>query len=179
MKKVFLLTAIAVFCGTLVVKAQTVSIDNCDKLSGWSSAGNQISLDTKEFKEGKASLTSEGEKPYRFRKMFSSAVNLGTDGTSGFLSFDLFVADAEEIYIKPGFVTISSSIKAEENAHRWNFKDIELKNGWNKVVLELSHSSAKGGNFDGNLKYFAIVQRSEKPAIFKLDNIQFQKSIAK
>lgn len=176
MKKVCLLTAILGFCAILSLKAQTVLIDNCDKSSGWSSTGNELSVDTKDFKEGKGSLTSEGDKPYRFRKMLSSRIDLGTDGTSGFLTFDLFVADADEVYLKPGFVVISSSDKADENAYRWNFKNLDLKKGWNKVVLELNSSSAKGGNFDGNLKYFAIVQRTDKPAVFKLDNVQFHKT---
>lgn len=176
MKKVILFTSLFVL-GMLHVKAQVVLVDNCDAVTAeWTARTNVLSIDNTDFKEGKGAFKSEGTHAFRFRLMRANRINTGTDGKSGYLSFSLFV-DRDDLNEKPGYVCISSTDKAEIDAHRWSLKNVPLKKGWNNVVLEMSSKSASGGDFDGNLKYFVVVQPTSTSAVFKLDNIRFAKTI--
>src|SRR5258705_5423742 len=112
MKKTIFLSAILI-AGLLSTKAQIITIDNADIKKDWSAGGCVISLDTKDVKEGKAALLSEGEGPYRFRKVFTNPVDIGTDGTTGYLSFWYYIDNIDEVNQNRGFLIISSSGKAE------------------------------------------------------------------
>ena len=173
MKKSILITAILL--GVISQSnAQAVIADRGEELKGWSGR-TPVTL-SEDAKEGKYSLQSEGLGEFRFRKVFEPALNTNLDGKSGFIGFWLFISDAEAVKRSPGFVVISSSGKLELNSHRLSFKDLDLKNGWNKVNLELSEQSNKGGEFDAShFNYFILFQKTDVPVTFKIDNIRFAK----
>ena len=176
MKSIVLSAALLMASLTYASAQQAVVIDNCDSKRGWTTRG-VITEDPKDIKEGVSSIVSQGEGPFRFRKVFNTPVATGSNGTSGFLSFWLYVDNVDEIKKTPGFVAISSSGKMELEAHRLPLKAVEFKKGWNQVVLELSEKTAKGGVFNGNLNYFVLVQKAAESTIFKLDDIKFAKDI--
>lgn len=176
MKKTILFTGLLVIGGLFQAHAQVVLIDNCDAVTAdWSARTNVLSIDNTDFKEGKGALKSTGNHSFRFRLMRTDRMKTGTDGKSGFLAFSLFVEDVNAIE-KSGQVIISSTDKSEIDAHSWPIKFGSLNNGWNEIILELTPKSARAeGSFDGNLKYFVVIQPSSKSTMFKLDNIRFAK----
>lgn len=159
-------------------KAQKIQMaDNCETNKGWN--GSQpVMIDEIDAKEGKASLKVEGEGPFRFRKVFSTPVNTGLDGKSGYIIFWLYASEITDFETNPGILQISSSGKSELNAHHWRLKSLNLKKGWNKVVFELNTVSNKGGDFDGtNLNYFMFIQKTATSVILKIDDIRFAKDL--
>jgi hypothetical protein len=175
MKKTIFLSAIFA-AGLLSANAQIVTVDNADAKKDWSAGGCVVSLDTKDVKEGKAALLSEGEGPYRFRKVFNNPVDIGTDGTTGYLSFWYYIDNIEEVNLNRGFMIISSSGKAEEEALRLPFKNLSLNKGWNYVQLNLADAQ-RSGSFTGKINYFALFQRgTATSSTFKMDNIRFSKN---
>ena len=158
------------------VNAQKVQIaDNCDSEKGWNA---NLTVDRVDFKEGTGSLKVESVSPFLFRKAFTTPVNTGLDGKSGYIGLWLYISDVTDVQANPGMLQIASSGKAELNAHHWSLKSLNLQKGWNKVVFELNASSAKGGDFDGsNLNYFMLMQKTAQPITFKIDNIRFAKNL--
>jgi hypothetical protein len=175
-----LFIAASITLATLSVKAQTSKVvvaDDCETTQSWSSA-QPITLDNADFKEGKGALKTEGIGPFRFRKAFSTPVNTGLEGKAGYISFWLYVSDVSDIATTPGLLAISSSGKMELNAHHFNFKNLNLKNGWNKMVFQLTDASAKGGAFDDTkMNYFMLFQKTTASTVFKLDHIRFAKDL--
>lgn len=174
MKKSILIAALMI--GVIVQsKAQTVVLDRCEDVKGWSGRiPVTLSLDAK---EGKNSLQSEGIADFRFRKVFDNPVNTGLNDKSGYIGFWLFVSDIQALEKSPGVVMISSSGKSDLNAYHLRLRNLNLQNGWNKVVLELSDKFSIGGDFDeSNFNYFNLFQKTEIPVILKIDNINFAKN---
>lgn len=179
MRKVLLVSAVLVFV-LVQVKAQKVVVaDNCDSAKEWSSSQmSSLGIDKVDFKEGTGALKTEGEGPFRYRKVFSTPVNTGVEANAGFLGFWLYVSEVEDFQTNPGQLVISSSGKMELNALQWKLNNLNLKKGWNKVALDLSAASVKGGDFDpANLNYFNMLQKTATPVLFKIDNIKFAKSL--
>lgn len=175
--KSLLFSAILVFALSQA-NAQKVQVaDNCETNKGWS--GSQpIMVDVTDAKEGSASLKTEGEGPFRFRKGFSTPVNTGLDGKSGYMAFWLYASEVTDFETNPGLLQISSSGKSELNAHHWRLKSLNLQKGWNKVVFELNADSTKGGDFDGsNFNYFMLIQKTATSVVLKIDNIRFAKEL--
>jgi hypothetical protein len=166
------------FCFLTQTHAQKVqTADACESAAGWT-GGQPVTVVESDVKQGKYALQCEGEAPYRFRKLFSPAVNSGLSSDAGYLSFWLFISDVSDLTTSPGLVQIGSAARSELNAHHWQLKNLNLKNGWNKVVLQLSPASAKGGAFDpASFMYFALIQKTTKPVVFKLDDIRFANDV--
>jgi len=157
------------------VNAQKVQVDNCDSEKGWS---NSLTVDHADFKEGTGSLQTESVSPFLFRKVFTTPVNTGLDGKSGYIALWLYISDVAALHENPGSLQISSSNRSQDNAHHWSFKSLKLEKGWNKLVFELNENSATGGDFDGsNLKYFMLMQKTTQPITFKIDDIRFAKNL--
>lgn len=171
MKKTLLITAFMI--GSISQsKAQSLVLDRCEDLKGWSGR-IPVSLSS-DAKEGKYSLQSEGIADFRFRKVFDNPINTGLKDSSGYIGFWLFVSDIQAIEKSPGVLMISSSGKSDLNAYHLRLKDLSLQNGWNKVVLELNKGLSKGGDFDeSNFNYFNLFQKTESPVTLKIDNVCF------
>ncbi|MCF0056351.1 T9SS type A sorting domain-containing protein [Dyadobacter sp. CY356] len=178
MKKLFLLSLLLMFF--LEGHAQVVLIDDCESTSSWGGGGNALSLDTDNPVQGLASIKSEGGNTERFRKNFATPLNTGIlpgELTISYLQFSLFVSDITKFSTSDGQFELTSSGGPDTDEYNWGTGSVNLRNGWNNVVLRLS-GAGKSGNPDLSainfFRYYKPINDGES-VVIKIDNMRFTK----
>jgi hypothetical protein len=178
MKKIILLFAL--LCFVAAGHAQVVLIDDCESLSGWGGGGNILTLDTDNPAQGQASIRSEGGNTERFRKNFATPLNSGIlagELTISYLQFSLYVSDVGKFSDAGGQFELTSSGGPDTDEYNWGTGSVNLRNGWNNVILRLS-GAGKSGNPDltaiNFFRYYKPVKAGES-LVVKIDNLRFTK----
>ncbi|WP_051350074.1 T9SS type A sorting domain-containing protein [Dyadobacter alkalitolerans] len=160
--------------------AQVTPVDDCEALSGWGGGGNALSLDNDAPVQGNFSIKSEGGNTERFRKNFATPINTGiaaSDLNIAYLQFSLFVSDITKFSSSEGQFEITSSGNPDTDEYSWGTGGVNLRNGWNNVVLRLS-AAGKSGNPDLSainfFRYYKFINAGES-VVIKIDNIRFTK----
>lgn len=157
--------------GTEVILQADAVFGNCDSLNGWSSS-NSLVLDTTDIKEGTGAISSTGDSVVFFQKALATPINTGINATNGVLQLWLFVSDITKL--GNGQIEVTSSGMCDVNETAWNFSDISLVNGWNKVYLNISKSVKAGGGADlSGINYLRIYNVPSGSLTMKLDDVQF------
>lgn len=160
--------------------AQVVPVDDCESLTGWGGGGNALSLDSDAPVQGSFSVKSEGGNIERFRKNFATPINSGIGSTElniAYLQFSLYVSDITKFSASGGQFEITSSGDPDTDEYNWGTGGVNLRNGWNNVVLRLS-AAGKQGNPDlaaiNFFRYYKPINAGES-VVIKIDNIRFTK----
>lgn len=168
------------FIAVLQGYGQVVLVDDCESLTGWGGGGNTLSLDTDSPVQGTASIKSVGGNTERFRKNFTAPLNTGilaSELTISYLQFSLYVSDVTKFSASGGQFEITSSGGPDTDEFSWGTGSVNLRNGWNNVVLRLSGAGKSGNpnlsaiNF---FRYYKPITAGETITI-KIDNIRFTK----
>lgn len=164
----------------LSAHAQVVPVDDCESLTGWGGGGNTLSLDSDVPVQGSFSVKSEGGNTERFRRNFSTPINSGiapAELNIAYLQFSLYVSDVAKFSASGGQFEITSSGNPDTDEYNWGTGSVNLRNGWNNIVLRLS-AAGKQGNPDlaaiNFFRYYKPVNAGESVMI-KIDNIRFTK----
>jgi hypothetical protein len=191
MKKIF--TAVLLASAFSYANAQKVQVlDRCESLDAkpfeWYSGGTTTKLDA-DHKEGGNSISSNGYKPERLRKIYEKPFDTGVSKDNGYIAFWFFV-EKPELLNGNGQVAISSSASSNKDSYGYAFGGLKIGGtklvaGWNSVVIPLS-SFNKEANENPNLSainYFRIVLYNIKDDVttqeVKIDHIRFSEDKAK
>jgi hypothetical protein len=189
MKKIF--TAVLFASALSYANAQKVQVlDRCESLDAkpfeWHSDGAPTQLNA-EHKEGTYSVSSNGYKPERLRKIYEKPFDTGVTKDNGYLAFWLFI-DKPELLTGGGQVAISSTAASSKDSYGYVFGDLKLGStklvaGWNNVVIPLNSFKDTNGNPSlSAINYFRIVLYNVKDNTttqeMKIDNIRFSTDIA-
>ncbi|MGN7885020.1 T9SS type A sorting domain-containing protein [Dyadobacter sp. 22481] len=165
---------------TLPSYAQVTPVDDCESLTGWGGGGNTLSLDSDAPVQGTYSIKSEGGNTERLRRTFPTPINTGiglTELNIAYLQFSLFVSDVTKFSVSGGQFEITSSGNPDTDEYNWGTGSVNLRNGWNNVVLRLSAAGKQGNpnlaaiNF---FRYYKPINAGES-IIIKIDNVRFTK----
>ncbi|MCE7060307.1 T9SS type A sorting domain-containing protein [Dyadobacter sp. CY343] len=179
MKKNCLLLFISLFF-VLHGYAQVIPADDCESLTGWGGGGNVLSLSGDAPAQGSFSVQSEGGNTERFTRHFSTPINTGIavgELNISYLQFSLFVSDITKFSSSDGQFEITSSGNPDTDEFNWGTASVNLRNGWNNVVLRLSAAGKQGNpnlaaiNF---FRYYKPINAGES-VIVKIDDIRFTK----
>jgi len=160
--------------------SQVVPVDDCESLTGWGGGGNVLSLDTDNPVQGSSSIKSEGGNTERFRKNFATPLNTGilpTELTISYLQFSLFVSDVTKLSTSDGQFEITSSGNPDTDEYSWGTGSVNLRNGWNNVVLRLSGAGKSGNPNLAAINFFRYYKpiNAGQSVVIKIDNIRFTK----
>ncbi|MFZ4262060.1 hypothetical protein ACFRAE_08455 [Sphingobacterium sp. HJSM2_6] len=160
--------------------SSTVQVmDFCEDITDWH--GNVISLDNSDFKEGNASIASEGGNIVIFQKKYNTTFDTKVTKQTGIMSFWLYVSDVSKFVDSQGngSIEITSSGGADVNEYAWNIDgQMNLQNGWNKVVLRLSNALTTNGDADlTELNFIRVFKQLSAPIVMKIDHIRFSEDI--
>ena len=149
-----------------------ILLDTADVTSGWRGQ-NTISLDSTIKVHGSASLKSVGARKDRFRKVFSTPVDVSQ---MRYLTFWYYV-DRPDLLGAPGGtegqVEISSSGTFDSLKQNWSVASLHLQRGWNYVVLDLP-GTARGGTMDvARVNHFRIYHDPQASITTRIDHITF------
>lgn len=184
MKKIITSVLLLVACS--YVNAQKVQVlDRCESLDDkpfqWFSDGNPTKLN-ENHTEGTYSISSNGYKPERLRKIYGLPFNTGVTKDNGFIAFSFFV-EKPELLNGNGQVVISSMASSNKDAYGFPFGGLKigatkLVAGWNKVIIPLSSfKDVKGDPNLSTINYFRIVlynnQDDATTQEMRIDNIRF------
>jgi len=173
--------AICLFIGVQAAQAQSalpvadIVFDTADSLSGWSTGGgNSRTLDTQVKVIGTASLRSSGTGRDRFRKVFSTPVNVSQ---YRYLTFWYYVDRPDLMATNGDFgqVEITSSGTFDRQEWSWSVYALHLQRGWNYVVLDLPGRNT-GDTVPlnpGSVNYFRIYHVPRGSITTHIDNIVF------
>ncbi|MFD2874244.1 hypothetical protein ACFS5N_17310 [Mucilaginibacter ximonensis] len=125
----------------------SVVVDNCDKLDGWSSAGD-ASLATTGQKEGTGYIKNAiktGSNFMQFIKTLPAPINSKVTMSIGELEFWFYVQDVSLLKLD-GQIQFSSSGDPDKNRVGWGMDKIipTLKNGWNHLELKFRDGGVTG-----------------------------------
>jgi hypothetical protein len=179
MKKNYLLTFILLLFGVSGF-GQLTPVDDCESLSGWGGGGNALSLDSDAPVQGSFSIKSEGGNIERFTRHFSTPINTGIAAGElniSYLQFSLFVSDVTKLSNSDGQFEITSSGNPDTDEFNWGTGSVNLRNGWNNVVLRL-RAAGKSGNPNlaaiNFFRYYKPINPGQS-VIIKIDNLRFTK----
>ena len=160
--------------------AQVTPVDDCESLTDWGGGGNALSLDNDAPVQGTYAIKSEGGNTERLRKNFATPLNTGIAAGElniAYLQFSLFVSDITKFSTSDGQFEITSSGNPDTDEFSWGTGSVNLRNGWNNVVLRLS-AAGKSGNPDlaaiNFFRYYKPINAGES-VVIKIDNIRFTK----
>lgn len=170
----------------VIYSSATGTFENSDTKLEWGSRKDQVSLDFDDFKEGQASIVSDGRHGVeRFVIQKVLAFNSGVTREDGYLNFWLFVDDVSKYKseeVGGGQIEISSSGAADVKEVNWSGNSVfaNLQNGWNHVALKLSAGSWGEGSDNlldlTNVNFFRIYFGSHSTMLTKIDGIRFSTS---
>jgi hypothetical protein len=184
MKKIVISALLLAACS--YANAQKIQIlDRCESLDEkpyqWFSNGSPTKL-SEDHKEGTYSISSNGYKAERLRKIYSQVFDTGVTRDNGYIAFSLFV-EKPELLNGNGQVAISSNASSDKDAYGYAFGGLKIGStklvaGWNSVIIPLS--SFKDVHDNPNLaaiNYFRILLYNQKDDTttqdMKIDNIRF------
>jgi hypothetical protein len=125
-------------------------LDACESTDGW--GGNfAFSLDASYKKEGNYSLKAEGTGVVIYQKQFEP-MDAEITRENGILAFYLYVDDVSVFGAGEGSIEITSSGTSDQQEISWNFSQMNLVNGWNRVELKLSEAV----QYDGDANIHAL-----------------------
>lgn len=150
-----------------------VYLDNCETIDGWGSGigSPQLSVDAK---EGLASVEFNGNLSgvVMFQKVYDTPVNSGVTMGNGVLSLYLYVSDAAPFADSNGQLEITSSGGCDVNEVHWEFKDMDLHSGWNKLQLPLREGSNSGIDLT-KVNYIRAYSPGSADVTVRIDGVQF------
>ena len=151
-------------------------LDACDATAGWQSSYG-ISIDRFDKKEGVASLRTErAGTPVVFQKPFAQPFDTKVTKTNGYLAFDLYIQDISLVSTSdPHQIELSSSGGPDVNEIHWTLpKAGALKNGWNKIELNMANADDDNGVDLSAVNWFRFYHTTAPGSVvFKIDNIRF------
>lgn len=154
--------------------------DNCEALEGWNSDGT-LSLDP-DAKEGNYSVkTALNKQVTVFSKTFSTPFDTQVSMENGVFSFWMYVSDLTMLPTNlPNWgssIEITSAAQPDNQEIHWDFSQLSLHNGWNKVDLKLSDATIDNRGGDINLhavNWFRMYTLFCNGAVdVKIDNLMF------
>lgn len=156
------------------IKSSSVLMDSCDNNTGW----KHVRVDRINFMDGTASLMYEGINPL-FEKKFNP-INTGISEQYGALEIWLLIDDVSKI-ADEGQIEISSSGKPNEYEYNWKLKGLDLKSGWNKLVLKIQNAEMLGNDITGGpdltgINYFRCYNMTPQSVRMQIDSISFVNS---
>ncbi|MCF0070180.1 T9SS type A sorting domain-containing protein [Dyadobacter sp. CY261] len=160
--------------------AQVTPVDDCESLTGWGGGGNTLSLDSDAPVQGTYSIKSEGGNTERLRRTFTTPINTGIGPTElniAYLQFSLYVSDVTKFSASGGQFEITSSGNPDTDEYNWGTGSVNLRNGWNSVVLRLSAAGKQGNPNLGAINFFRYYKpiNASESVIIKIDNVRFTK----
>lgn len=159
-----------------VVPPAIYVMDDCESLTGWAS-GNTLSLDAVTPSQGTYSLKAEGAAVVFFQKKPATPFNANVTKADGFLAFELFISDVSKLSSveNNGALEISSGGAADVQELAWYLTNsMNLKNGWNSVVVKLSDGRTTGGEVNlSAVNFIRLYKTVTSSVVMKLDNIRF------
>jgi hypothetical protein len=184
MKKIVTSMLLVAVCS--YANAQKVQVlDRCESLGEqphqWFSNGSTPKL-SEDHKEGIYSVSANGYKAERLRKIYGQAFDTGVIKDNGYIAFSLFV-EKPELLNGNGQVAISSNASSDKDSYGYAFGGLKIGStklvaGWNNVVVPLS--SFKDVHENPNLSainYFRVLLYNQKDDTttqeVKIDNIRF------
>ncbi|GJM63241.1 T9SS type A sorting domain-containing protein [Persicobacter diffluens] len=151
------------------------SLDPCDELSTWLTSGNSaIHINTADQREGEGCLQFDGSGTVEFSRVWTTPVDANVNSENGYLKFWYYVNDISKIN-GDNQIEIGSGAKADHQEYHWRLTDLNLTNGWNKVVLPLATASITDGPVDLTaINWFRIY--AQKSGVVKtiVDDIRFE-----
>ncbi|MBO5897532.1 MAG: hypothetical protein J6R04_00810 [Clostridia bacterium] len=183
----------AVFSVGAAEEGAVIPFANCDSMAGWTGWREAMpSLDTKEFSEGKGSITLsrqgavEGALPGTVFQFHYTNTSKAVDVSSAeALVFDLYVANVAGVEDVPFSFELNSSglMDTDEISGMLYLGDMVeggLREGWNTAVLEIDKLTARKGEFDATKCCFfrvsngsATIGTEGKTTTLKVDNFRF------
>lgn len=138
-------------------------------------AGAQI--EDAEVGNGKAiSMESSAERDYALMYYIPNGMNVGWDQENGVLSMWLYVSDLDYTnYSDWTEIDIGSGSWLGSNNIYWNLKNIELKEGWNHLQLNVKSAVVENGTIDfSNIRWIRFCATTLPDGItFKIGTITF------
>mgnify|MGYP003576911551 CR=1 FL=1 len=180
------ITAVLLLAACSYANAQKVQIlDRCESLDDkphqWFSDGSPTKLNS-DHKEGSYSISSNGYKPERLRKIYGQPFDTGVTQDNGYISFWFFI-EKPELLKGSGQVAISSAANSNVDAYGYAFGGLKVGSnklvaGWNNVIIPLKEfKDVKGAPNLAAINYFRIVlynlQDDTTIQEVKIDNIRF------
>ena len=172
-------TIVALFATAPPATAQStpflpdILLDSGDATSGWKGQ-NTLSLDTQIKVQGSASMKSVGARKDRFRKVFTTPVDVSR---MRYLTFWYYVDNPDLLGAvggTKGQVEISSSGTFDEQEQNWNVHNLHLQRGWNFVVLDLPGNHRGTAPIDlTRVNHFRIYHDPSASITTRIDEIRF------
>ncbi|WP_338399210.1 T9SS type A sorting domain-containing protein [Persicobacter psychrovividus] len=154
--------------------SQASVLDPCDVISGWETSPNSIMhINAVDQREGQGCLQFDGVGTNEFSKAWSNPVNAAVTVQTGYLKFWYYINDVSKI-TGDNQIEIGSAGKADTKEFHWHLTDLNLINGWNKVILPLATAKVTNGEPDlTNINWFRIY--TQKSGVVKtiIDHIRF------
>ena len=172
-------TIVALFAAATPASAQStpflpdILLDSADATSGWKGQ-NTLSLDTQIKVQGSASMKSVGGKKDRFRKVFTTPIDVSR---MRYLTFWYYVDNPALLGAVDGTkgqVEISSSGTFDEQEQNWAVHSLHLQRGWNFVVLDLPGNHRGNAPIDlAKVNHFRIYHDPSASITTRIDDIRF------
>ena len=144
-------------------------IDDCDAVTGWSSAAsNTLTYYTTDKKQGSGCVQMVGSGTDEYKKVFSPAYNSDVTIANGTLTFWYYVSDVT----KCGTVRVELGSGGVADVDELSWALSGLVNGWNKISLNLSSASQTGTPNLNALNWFRIYDTKTASITTRIDAIQ-------
>ena len=144
-------------------------IDDCDAVTGWSSAAsNTLTYYTTDKKQGSGCVQMVGSGTDEYKKVFSPAYNSDVTIANGTLTFWYYVSDVT----KCGTVRVELGSGGVADVDELSWALSGLVNGWNKISLNLSSASQTGTPNLNALNWFRIYDTKTTSITTRIDAIQ-------
>ncbi len=154
-----------------IINNNAALLDDCDALSGWSTAGsNSLALSTN-MQEGTGSIQVSGSGTNEFQKVFSPAYNAGLTPSNARLEFWYYVSDPSKMSTTSNQVELGSGGVADVNEYHWILSSFTA--GWNLISLDVSAAGTTGGTPDLNaINWFRIYNSKSGTVTNRIDAIR-------
>ncbi|MEQ9304975.1 MAG: hypothetical protein RJQ14_13785 [Marinoscillum sp.] len=146
-------------------------LDDCDALTGWSSAGGNSLTLSGTVKQGNNSVKMIGSGTNEFQKVFSPSYNSGLTPSNARLEFWYYVSDPSRMNTTNNQVELGSGGAPDVNEYHWTLSSFTA--GWNFVSLDVSAAGTTGGTPDLNaINWFRIYNSKSGSVTNRIDAIE-------
>lgn len=160
------------------VNSESLNIFNhCDSKTGWVSGNpSGVTVDTLDYKEGSACLSTTGSGVDEFRIPGSGGSIPGFDAgvglVDGCFTFWYYVSDISML-AGESQIEISSSGMPDLDEYNWPVPVGSLVNGWNRISLALKDAGKSGSPNLKSINYFRLYNFKKGIVTTKIDAIGF------
>lgn len=159
-------------------KEERTVIHNCDGTENitniFGESGVTLATAAGEFAEGTGAFKNAGFGQIRYHIVLTNPVDISKH-QAGTLQFYLYVGNKLQFTSTDMTVEISSSGNADVNELSWNILLSDLKEGWNKLVLNIADGAPQGGAIDlAKVNFFRLylnTSETSQDVVLILDDI--------